>query len=103
MLKGSVVNDPKRSCREAIKSGVAAFGKLALAEATNLDEIAVPATGLQAASFPAHAVIAACFSRLRMRMVRAISAKTVLFAHTKTGAVLFTTATGGSRNMYCRN
>jgi hypothetical protein len=73
--------------------------KLALAETTNLNEIAVPATSLQAAGFPTYAMIAACFSRLRMRMVRAISAKTVLFAHTKTGAVLFTTATGGSRSI----
>jgi hypothetical protein len=77
--------------------------ELALAETTNLDKIAVPATSLQAAGFPTHTVIAACFSRLRMRMVRTISAEAVLFAHIKTRAVLFTTATGGSRNMYCRN
>jgi hypothetical protein len=79
------------------------FEKLALAETTNLNEIPVPATSLQAAGFRAYAVIAACFSRLRTRMVRAISAETVLFAHTKTGAVLSTTATGGSRVMRFRN
>lgn len=75
------------------------LGRLALSETTHLNEIAIPATSLQAAIFPTCAVIAACFSRLGMRMVRAISAETVLFAHTKTGAVLFTTATGGSCSM----
>jgi hypothetical protein len=40
-----------------------------------------------------------------MRMIGALSAETVLFAHNKTGAVLFTTATGGSHHLcfcnYC--
>jgi hypothetical protein len=38
-----------------------------------------------------------------MRVVRAIPAETVLFAHTKTGAVLFTAAIGGSRHMWFCN
>jgi hypothetical protein len=77
--------------------------KLTFAETTNVNKITVPATSLQAAGFPAYAMIAARFSRLRMRMVRAIPAETVLFAHTKTGAVLFTAAIGGSRHMWFCN
>lgn len=77
--------------------------KLALAETTNLNEITVPTTSLKAAGFPAYAMIATCFSRLRMRVVRAMSAKTILFAHTKTGGVLFTAAIGSSRNRCCSN
>jgi hypothetical protein len=52
-----------------------------LTKPAGFDEIAVPATSLQAVGFPAYAMIAACFSRLRMRMVRAVPAETVLFAH----------------------
>jgi len=68
-----------------------------LTKPAGFDEIAVPATSLQAAGFPAYAMIAACFSRLRMRMVRAVPAETVLFAHIKTGIVLPTTAICSAR------
>ena len=65
-----------------------------LRQAAKLDQIAVPAAGLQAGGFPANAVVVAGGCGLRMRVVDPVTAIAVFLAHAEAGAVLAAAARG---------